>query len=93
MSEYFELMRREISKKETELLTKLDQLHQNNLRLIHTKIESFNHEKEEADKLSASVLNTLKKDDLTILEEYSRQTRDFKEILQKYESEPHEERI
>jgi len=61
-------------------------VHQNNLRLIQNKVESFNHEKEEADKLAAGVLNILKKDDLTVLEEYGRQTREFKDRLQKYES-------
>ena len=49
-------------------------------------MQSFNQEKDEADRMAASVLNILKKDDLTVLEEYGRQTREFKERLQKYDN-------
>ena len=40
--------------------------------------------------MSRSILNVLKKDDITVLEEFSKKTAELKSRLTKYESDPPE---
>lgn len=66
-----------------ELVGRLDQLHQANVDIVKAKIEQIMNQKDQADTLAKAVVSLLKRDELTVLDEYAKLTTDLKPKLEK----------
>lgn len=76
-----------------ELVGRLDQLHQANVDIVKAKIEQIMNQKDQADTLAKAVVSLLKRDELTVLDEYAKLTTDLKPKLEKLKLGGMEEKV
>jgi hypothetical protein len=93
LADFFDGIRNDLARQEAQLMAKLEELHRSNVELVKHRMEEGRLKKDEAEKLAQGVLALLKKDELTILEEYGKRTADFNAKIEKYEREPHDDKI
>lgn len=77
VSKEFEILRGQLMTKEREYLRELDDISHRNTSILNTEIELINKQTEESNKLIRGIEQTLKRDEITVLDEFGKKSSSY----------------
>ena len=79
----FESLRNYLMSKERECLREIDEVNHRNVSILTTEIDLINRQTDDTHKLTRSIEQTLKKEDISILEEFGRKSQSYSNEVEK----------